>query len=101
MELEPEGVVEVSDPAAIDRIAEAFADIVDAKSPYTGAHSRRVANVAEDIALRMGLPATEIVDVRRAGLLHDLASSASRMRSSTSRRASSPRSSRSSSAIPS
>ena len=35
----------MSDDADIDRIAGAFADIVDAKSPYTGSHSQRVARV--------------------------------------------------------
>ncbi|MBA2720803.1 MAG: HD domain-containing protein [Chloroflexi bacterium] len=72
MELEPDGLVEIADTAAIDRIAEAFADVVDAKSPFTGLHSRRVAEVAEHLAVALGLAAGEIVDVRRAGLLHDL-----------------------------
>lgn len=72
MELEPGGIVEIADSAAIDRIAEAFADIVDAKSPFTGAHSRLVAEMAERLAMSMGLAPSEIIDVRRAGLLHDL-----------------------------
>jgi len=72
MDLEPDGIVEIADGAAIDRIAEAFADVVDAKSPYTGAHSRRVSEVAERLAIALGLTAGEVVDVRRAGLLHDL-----------------------------
>jgi HD-GYP domain-containing protein (c-di-GMP phosphodiesterase class II) len=71
-ELEPDGIVEIADAVAIDRIAEAFADVVDAKSPFTGAHSRGVADVAEAVAVSMGLAPSEIVDVRRAGLLHDL-----------------------------
>ena len=72
MALEPGGHLRLSDDADIDRIAEAFADIVDAKSPFTGSHSKRVADVAEGLAARLGLPAPEVVDVRRAGLLHDL-----------------------------
>lgn len=56
----------------IDRLASAFADVVDAKSPFTGSHSQRVAAIAERTALRLGLPERDIVDVRRAGLLHDL-----------------------------
>lgn len=72
MELEPGGQVRTSDDADIDRIASAFADIVDAKSPFTGSHSERVAEVAEALAARLGMPAQEVVDVRRAGLLHDL-----------------------------
>jgi HD-GYP domain-containing protein (c-di-GMP phosphodiesterase class II) len=56
----------------IDRLASAFADIVDAKSPFTGSHSQRVAAIAERTAGHLGLPERDIVDVRRAGLLHDL-----------------------------
>jgi putative nucleotidyltransferase with HDIG domain len=72
MALEPGGSVRLSDDADIDRIASAFADIVDAKSPYTGSHSVRVADLAEGLAAQLGLPAAEVVDVRRAALLHDL-----------------------------
>ena len=72
MALEPGGRLRLSDDADVDRIASAFADIVDAKSPYTGSHSKRVADLAEGLAAHLGLPATEVVDVRRAALLHDL-----------------------------
>ena len=72
MELEPGGVIDVSDSRAIDRISEAFSDVVDAKSAYTGSHSRNVAAVAERLAISLGLSAPEVVEVRRAGLLHDL-----------------------------
>jgi putative nucleotidyltransferase with HDIG domain len=72
MSFEPDSVIRLSDDAAIDRIAGAFADIVDAKSPYTGSHSKHVAEVAEGVAVRMGLAPEEVIDVRRAGLLHDL-----------------------------
>lgn len=60
------------DAPDIDRLASAFADIVDAKSPFTGSHSQRVAGFAERTAVRLGLPDRDIVDVWRAGLLHDL-----------------------------
>ena len=68
----PAATIRTSDDADVDRIAQAFADIVDAKSPFTGTHSSRVADVAEGLAARLGLPAPEVVNVRRAGLLHDL-----------------------------
>ncbi len=72
MSFEPDSVIRLSDDAAIDRIASSFADIVDAKSPYTGSHSKHVAELAEGVAVRMGLAAEDVVDIRRAGLLHDL-----------------------------
>jgi putative nucleotidyltransferase with HDIG domain len=72
MSFEPDSVIRLSDDTAIDRIASSFADIVDAKSPYTGSHSKHVAELAEGVAIRMGLPPEDVIDVRRAGLLHDL-----------------------------
>lgn len=72
MSFEPDSVIRLSDDAAIDRIAASFADIVDAKSPYTGSHSKHVAELAEGVAVRMGLAPGDVIDVRRAGLLHDL-----------------------------
>ena len=72
MAFEPGSVIRLADDAAIDRIAGAFADIVDAKSPFTGLHSQQVARLAGGVAARMGLPAADVVDVGRAGLLHDL-----------------------------
>ena len=72
MRLEPGGSVRTSDDEDVDRIAGAFADIVDAKSPFTGSHSQHVAEIAASVAERLGLPVQGIVDVRRAGLLHDL-----------------------------
>jgi HD-GYP domain-containing protein (c-di-GMP phosphodiesterase class II) len=70
--LEPGGSIRLSDDEDIDRIASAFADVVDAKSPFTGSHSRGVAGIAEELALAMGLQAAAVIDIRRAGLLHDL-----------------------------
>lgn len=72
MDLEPADQVDLAGDADVDRLAGAFADIVDAKSPFTGAHSQRVGDVAERIAVRLGLSEQGVVDVRRAGLLHDL-----------------------------
>ena len=55
-----------------DRALEAIADFVDVKSPYTIGHSRGVAELAAGAARSYGLPPTDIVLVRRAGLVHDL-----------------------------
>ncbi|GAC1362181.1 MAG: HD domain-containing protein [Acidobacteriaceae bacterium] len=56
----------------IDRLCEAFADVVDAKSPFTYHHSVGVAEVACSIARILGLPEARCQLVRRASLLHDL-----------------------------
>jgi len=56
----------------IDRICEAFADVVDAKSPFTYRHSIGVAEVASRIAEALDLPDDRRKLVWRAALLHDL-----------------------------
>jgi len=56
----------------VDRICEAFASVVDAKSPFTYKHSIGVADVAVEIAFEMNLPPERILLVRRAALLHDV-----------------------------
>jgi HD-GYP domain-containing protein (c-di-GMP phosphodiesterase class II) len=71
-DLEPEDRAEVADEARLDRIAEAFASVIDAKSPFTSQHSQGVADIAGQVARQLGLPASELRDLRRAGLLHDI-----------------------------
>ena len=61
-----------ADESRLDRIAHAFALVVDAKSSFTYHHSDRVAAMAEAIAGEMGLPEVERIRLRRAGLLHDI-----------------------------
>jgi putative nucleotidyltransferase with HDIG domain len=56
----------------IDQICGAFADVVDAKSPYTFRHSLGVTDAAVSIAQWLGLPRERIDFVRRAALLHDV-----------------------------
>ncbi len=45
---------------------------VEAKDDYTAAHGDDVADLAERVALRMGLPRTQARDVRYAAMLHDV-----------------------------
>ncbi|MEO7294911.1 MAG: HD domain-containing phosphohydrolase [Candidatus Limnocylindria bacterium] len=71
-EMEPDGLIRISDDADVDRIAMAFAEVIDAKSPYTASHSRGVAQIAGRLAERFGMTAADARDVRRAGLLHDI-----------------------------
>ncbi len=58
--------------ATLDGICEGFADIIDAKSPFTYRHSHGVATAAATIAAQMGLGASGVRLLRRAGLLHDI-----------------------------
>jgi diguanylate cyclase (GGDEF)-like protein/putative nucleotidyltransferase with HDIG domain len=61
-----------SDRAARFRAASSLARAVDARDVYTGSHSSRVAELAAQIAERLGLPPEEIELTRLAGSLHDL-----------------------------
>ena len=63
----------VLDEAGIDRICEAFADVIDAKSPFTARHSRGVATYAGLIgrASSASRPPS-LRELHRAGLLHDI-----------------------------
>lgn len=56
----------------IDRICEAFADVVDAKSSFTYSHSVGVTNIAVGIATELGFDADRRRLIHRAALLHDL-----------------------------
>jgi HD-GYP domain-containing protein (c-di-GMP phosphodiesterase class II) len=69
---EPEEHVVLAGEEDLDRIAEAFADIIDAKSPFTHRHSRGVMRAAEAIGEAMGFAPEALRDLRRAALLHDI-----------------------------
>src|ERR687887_2713080 len=56
----------------LDAALEALADYTDLKSPYTIGHSRGVADLATEGGHRYGLPADDVVVLRRAALVHDL-----------------------------
>jgi putative nucleotidyltransferase with HDIG domain len=69
--LEPGGCLPASEER-IDSLCEAFAGIVDAKSPFTFQHSIGVTEVAVGLAREMGLGAPKVTMIRRAALLHDI-----------------------------
>lgn len=58
--------------SAVDDVCTAFADVVDAKSPFTHQHSIRVTETATRLANQLGLPPDRIRLVHRAALLHDI-----------------------------
>ena len=70
--LEPPELALAGDDARLDRVAEAFARVIDAKSPFTASHSQRVAEIADGIAAVLGFDAEQRRTLRRAGLLHDI-----------------------------
>ncbi len=71
-DLEPRDRVLLADEARLDQVAEAFARVIDAKSPYTARHSNGVAAIAVAIGEALGLAPADLVTLRRAGLLHDI-----------------------------
>jgi len=56
----------------LDDICMAFAEVIDAKSPFTYRHSNGVADAAVAIAGQLGMPEFETIQLRRAALLHDI-----------------------------
>ena len=69
---EPADRIQHADGERLDRVAEAFALIIDAKSPYTGTHSVGVAHIAVSVGDVLGLSSRELRDLRRMALLHDI-----------------------------
>jgi putative nucleotidyltransferase with HDIG domain len=71
-EWEPPDMALAGDDERLDRIAQAFARVIDAKSPFTARHSERVAEIADGIAQALGFDSDRRRILRRAGLLHDI-----------------------------
>jgi HD-GYP domain-containing protein (c-di-GMP phosphodiesterase class II) len=74
-ELEPVEPGEVRMAAGedvLDRIADAFAGVVDAKSPWTYRHSDRTCVFAMSMAVLLGCDEAALAQMRRAALLHDI-----------------------------
>src|SRR5579864_7011713 len=70
--LEPEQRRIPANEDAIDNICLAFAEVIDAKSPFTYRHSSGVAEAAMEIAHWFGMKPRDVKLLRRAALLHDL-----------------------------
>ena len=69
---EPSPARSTAEDRALDGVAEAFAEIIDAKSPFTHRHSARVARVARALGQAVGLDDESCARLYRAGLLHDI-----------------------------
>jgi HD-GYP domain-containing protein (c-di-GMP phosphodiesterase class II) len=69
---EPQDATLTADAALLDRIAEGFSQVIDAKSPWTYRHSEGVARIAAGIAEVMDFSSDEVRYIRRAALVHDV-----------------------------
>lgn len=56
----------------LDGALEAVADFTDLRSPFFAGHSRGVAALVARAAREAGIPESDVVTARRAGLVHDL-----------------------------
>jgi HD-GYP domain-containing protein (c-di-GMP phosphodiesterase class II) len=70
--VEPADRVILAGPERLDLVAEAFAKVIDAKSPWTFKHSNGVAELSVAMGARLGLQGSALIELRRAALLHDL-----------------------------
>lgn len=69
LDAEPEPVTGILD---VDGALEVIADFADLKSPWTRSHSRHVSRISEAAAHAVSLGLAESLQLRRAGLVHDL-----------------------------
>lgn len=69
---EPPARVVYADELRLDTIAEAFAKVIDAKSPFTARHSHNVSFLAARTAMELDMTSREVRALRRAALLHDM-----------------------------
>jgi putative nucleotidyltransferase with HDIG domain len=72
MSFEPAECVVEASAEHLDRIAEGFSQVIDAKSPWTFKHSEGVALLTAGIAEVMGFDAAAARKLRRAALVHDI-----------------------------
>jgi putative nucleotidyltransferase with HDIG domain len=72
IDLEPQHRRMILNESTIDNICLAFAEVIDAKSPFTYRHSIGVADAAAGMGRLLGLGHSELRQLRRAALLHDI-----------------------------
>ncbi len=72
IDLEPVELIVYAEETRLDSVCEAFAEVIDVKSPYTHAHSRGVMNAAVHISRELNFDEARLKMVQRAALLHDI-----------------------------
>lgn len=58
--------------ASLEGTISAMAAMVETRDPYTSGHQHRVADLAQEIALKMNLPENDIHGIYLAAVIHDL-----------------------------
>lgn len=69
---EPDDRIRHIDQEALTGVCQAFAEIIDAKSPFTFRHSSGVATYALQLGEQLGMSPAELQQLYRAALLHDI-----------------------------
>lgn len=72
LNLDIQAAVETATEERLDSVCDAFAQVVDAKSHFTGEHSSRVCEITMEIAEGLGITGERKTTLRRAALLHDI-----------------------------
>ena len=57
---------------ALEAVVSGFTRLVEARDPYTAGHQKRVAQLAEALARKMGLDSEQVEGIRIAALIHDI-----------------------------
>ncbi len=70
---------DISERKEIERLGRELSAIIDVigtvsemRDPYTAGHQRRVSELASAIARHLGMPGSDVEDIRIAGLMHDI-----------------------------
>jgi HD-GYP domain-containing protein (c-di-GMP phosphodiesterase class II) len=58
--------------SALGGIIQVLSTTTEKRDPYTAGHQKRVADLAEAVGLRMGLPMERVEGLRLAGTIHDI-----------------------------
>jgi HD-GYP domain-containing protein (c-di-GMP phosphodiesterase class II) len=70
--LEPRSPRQFLRQEQLEDVALAIADFADLKSPFSAGDSRRVGDLAQAIARRLGLSDNQVNTIRQAALMHDV-----------------------------
>lgn len=71
-ELAQEFISGMSELSNLDETLQALSLMLEKRDPYTSGHQRRVADLAERIAIEMGLSKDQAHGIRLAGIVHDI-----------------------------